>query len=115
SGLASLGQSGQPRSALAQGPVEQRVMTPADDRHRSGRAESVRTLQARRQPVVKLAAGKQPASRHLGAGNGGLGHQLVELALLEAEIVGGLGQGEQLHEITWLHMTAYFPHLTESE
>ena len=47
--------------------------------------------------MVEFGLGKQPAAGDLGAGHGALGHHLIDLALLEAEIAGGFGGGEKLH------------------
>src|SRR5690606_12587620 len=48
-------------------------------------------------PAVELGLGKQPAAGHLGARHRALGHHFVDLALLEPEVGGRLGGGEQLH------------------
>ena len=84
-------QRGEAAAAFAQGPFQQRIVAAADDRHRLGALQPGRTRHARGQPVIELGLGKQPAAGDLGARHRALGHHLIDLAFLEAEIAGGFG------------------------
>ena len=47
--------------------------------------------------MIQFGLGKQPSAGDLGARNRALGDQFINLALLEAEILGGFRRGEQTH------------------
>ena len=64
--------------------------------------------------MVELGLGKQPAAGDLGAGHDALGHHFVDLAFLEAEVGGGFGGGEKLHDVN-LHSHASFLTMPQTE
>ena len=94
-GFAALRQGREPRSAFAQRPFQQRIVAAADDRRRRLRQRRG-GQQPRRDPAVERRLGKQPAAGDLAARHGGVGDQLVELALGQPEIGGGLIGGEKI-------------------
>ncbi len=104
---------GKAGAALAQSPFQQRVVAAADDRRRLRPRQPGRPRHAGGQPVIEFGLGEQPAAGDLGARHRALGHHLIDLAFLEAEIGGGFGGGEKLHA-AHLHSCASFPRLPES-
>ena len=106
-GLAADRQRGKTGAALAQRPFQQRIVAAADDRRRLGTRQPGRPRNAGGQPVIELGLGEQPAAGDLGARHAALGHHLIDLALLEAEIGGGFGGGEKLHDAD-LHCICIF-------
>jgi hypothetical protein len=60
-------------------------------------------------------AREQPLARHLAAGNSALGHQFVELALAQPEIVGSLAGGQKFHSALVCIYLLLFNQLTVAE
>ena len=105
-GLAALRQDRETGAALDQRPLQQRIMAATDDRRRIGRDHAERPGHAREQPAVQIAARKQPLAGDLRARDRSFCHQFVELALLDAQVVGGLGRRQELEPCVWLHFSA---------
>jgi hypothetical protein len=61
---------------------------------------------AGQQPTIEISAREQPLAGHFGAGDLPFGHQLMELPLLQAQIVGRLRGRQQLQACTELHIIA---------
>ena len=97
-GFAAFRQAREPRPAFAQRPFQQRIVAAADDRRRRlGQRRGGQ--QARRHPAVERRLRKQPAAGDLGAGHRAVGHQLIELALGQPEIGGGLVGGQKIRHL----------------
>ena len=105
-GLAALRHDGKPGVALAQRPLQQRIVAAAHDRRRLGRQGAVRAHHAAEQPAVEIGAREQPLARHLGAGDLPVRDQLIELALLQPQVVRGLRRRQQAQTCVWLHFPA---------
>jgi hypothetical protein len=88
---------GQRGAGLAQAPFQQIVLAAADNRRRIGHDHAGRPGEARKHPDIQLMARKQPLARHLAAGNGAQGDELIKLPFTEPEVIRGLTGGQKLH------------------
>ena len=95
SGLAAFRQAREPRAAFAQRPFQQRIVAAADDRRRRRMGKRGRPGIPGGEPAIERRLRKQPFAGHLRAGHGGVGDQLIELALRQPEIGGGFFGGQQ--------------------
>ena len=93
----AFGERRQTGAGFAQGPFQQIVLAAADNRRRVGGDHAGGTRQSRKHPEIQLLARKQPLAGHLAAGDRARGHEFVELALSEPDIVGSLAGGQKFH------------------